>query len=180
MDRRLFLKLAAFGAASLACAGLPGCSSAPQKTDAEADAEIVRSAVDKDLSELKAADGDAFDRAIDKMNELFADKFTEMGITPEELATDYLRKFDYEIEDVRVNGSSATVRIKLSARSVVQIMRDTAAKGDPLHFKRQDLLDTLHDAEVQDNEATVYAKKGDDGSWDVTESLTAALVRLCL
>ena len=69
--------------------------------------------------------------------------------------------------------------MKISARSVTKIIKDTAAKGDPLHFKLQDLLDTMRDAPVQDSEASVYCKKANDGSWDVKDGLSQSLVKLC-
>ena len=100
-------------------------------------------------------------------------------ITADELAREYLQEFDYVVEDVQITGSSAQAKVKLSARSVTQVIKDTAAKGDPLHFKRDDLLETLRDAPVQDTEATVYVSKAADGSWDANDGLTLALVKLC-
>ncbi len=175
MNRREFLMLAATAASA---AAMPGCGGAAG-AGGSSDADEVRASLDGLLSELKAAQGEAYDVAIAKMEELCADKLDEMGITADELATEYLQKFDYEVEDVQVTGSSAQAKVKLSARSVTQVIKDTAAKGDPLHFKRDDLLETLRDAPVQDTEATVYVSKAADGGWDAKDGLTLALVKLC-
>lgn len=175
LNRKEFLMLAA---AAVSAAALPGCAGAAGAGDSS-DADEVRASLDGLLSELKAAQGDAYDTAIAKMVELCGDKLDEMGITADELAREYLQKFDYEVEDVQITGSSAQAKVKLSARSVTQVIKDTAAKGDPLHFKRDDLLETLRDAPVQDTEATVYVSKAADGAWDAKDGLTLALVKLC-
>lgn len=175
LNRKEFLMLTA---TTLLAVTLPGCGGAAGAGDSS-DADEVRSALDGLLSELKAAQGDAYDTAIAKMEELCGDKLDEMGITADELAREYLQKFDYEVEDVQITGSSAQAKVKLSARSVTQVIKDTAAKGDPLHFKRDDLLETLSSAPVQDTEATVYVSKAADGSWDAKDGLTLALVKLC-
>ena len=175
LNRTEFLMLTA---TTLLAVTLPGCGGAAGAGDSS-DADEVRSALDGLLSELKASQGDAYDTAIAKMEELCGDKLDEMGITADELAREYLQKFDYEVEDVQITGSSAQAKVKLSARSVTQVIKDTAAKGDPLHFKREDLLETLRDAPVQDTEATVYVSKAADGSWDAKDGLTLALVKLC-
>lgn len=175
MNRREFLMLAVTAAS---VAAMPGCGGAAG-AGGSSDADEVRASLDGLLSELKAAQGEAYDVAIAKMEELCADKLDEMGITADELATEYLQKFDYEVDDVQVTGSSAQAKVKLSARSVTQVIKDTAAKGDPLHFKRDDLLETLRDAPVQDTEATVYVSKAADGGWGAKDGLTLALVKLC-
>ena len=175
LNRTEFLMLTA---TTLLAVTLPGCGGAAGAGDSS-DADEVRSALDGLLSELKASQGDAYDTAIAKMEELCGDKLDEMGITADELAREYLQKFDYEVEDVQITGSSAQAKVKLSARSVTQVIKDTAAKGDPLHFKREDLLETLRDAPVQDTDATVYVSKAADGSWDAKDGLTLALVKLC-
>lgn len=175
LNRKEFLMLAA---AAASAAALPGCAGAAGAGDSS-EADEVRSALDGLLSELKAAQGEAYDAAIAKMEELCGDKLDEMGITADELATEYLQKFDYEVEDVKITGSSAQAKVKLSVRSVTQVIKDTAAKGDPLHFRRDDLLETLRDAPVQDTEATVYVSKVADGGWDAKDGLTLALVKLC-
>ena len=175
LNRTEFLMLTA---TTLLAVTLPGCGGAAGAGDSS-DADEVRSALDGLLSELKASQGDAYDTAIAKMVELCGDKLDEMGITADELAREYLQKFDYEVEDVQITGSSAQAKVKLSARSVTQVIKDTAAKGDPLHFKREDLLETLRDAPVQDTDATVYVSKAADGSWDAKDGLTLALVKLC-
>lgn len=175
LNRKEFLMLAV---AAVSAAALPGCAGAAGAGDTS-DADEVRASLDGLLSELKAAQGEAYDAAITKMEELCGDKLDEMGITAGELAREYLQKFDYEVEDVQITGSSAQAKVKLSARSVTQVIKDTAAKGDPLHFKRDDLLETLRDAPVQDTDATVYVSKGSDGAWDAKDGLTLALVKLC-
>lgn len=178
MNRRDFLGLTAASAVALslgACGGSAGGSG----TGSGADADQVRSALETYLSQLKAASGEAFDLAVAKMKELCADQLADLGATPEDLAREYLQKFDYAIEDVQVTGASALAKVKISARSVTKIIKDTAAKGDPLHFKLQDLLDTMRDAPVQDSEASVYCKKANDGSWDVKDGLSQSLVKLC-
>lgn len=175
LNRKEFLMLTA---TTLLAGALPGCGGAAGAGDSS-DADEVRASLDGLLSELKAAQGDAYDAAIAKMEELCGDKLDEMGITADELAREYLQEFDYEIEDVQITGSSAQAKVKLSARSVTQVIKDTAAKGDPLHFKRDDLLETLSCAPVQDTDATVYVSKAADGSWDAKDGLTLALVKLC-
>lgn len=175
LNRKEFLILTA---TTLLAVTLPGCGGAAGTGDSS-DADEVRASLDGLLSELKAAKGEAYDAAIAKMEELCGDKLDEMGITADELAREYLQEFDYEIEDVQITGSSAQAKVKLSARSVTQVIKDTAAKGDPLHFKRDDLLATLREAPAQDTEATVYVSKAADGSWDAKDGLTLALVKLC-
>ena len=175
LNRREFLMLTA---TTLLAVTLSGCGGAAGTGDSS-DADEVRASLDGLLSELKAAQGDAYDTAIAKMEELCGDKLDEMGITADELAREYLQEFDYEVGDVQITGSSAQAKVKLSARSVTQVIKDTAAKGDPLHFKRDDLLETLSSAPVQDTEATVYVSKAADGSWDAKDGLTLALVKLC-
>ena len=175
LNRKEFLMLTA---TTLLAVTLPGCGGAAGAGDSS-DADEVRASLDGLLSELKASQGEAYDTAIAKMEELCGDKLDEMGITADELAREYLQEFDYEIEDVQITGSSAQAKVKLSARSVTQVIKDTAAKGDPLHFKRDDLLETLRNAPVKDIEATVYVSKAADGSWDAKDGLTLALVKLC-
>lgn len=175
LNRKEFLMLAV---ATVSAAALPGCAGAAGAGDSS-EADEVHASLDGLLSELKAAQGEAYDAAIAKMEELCGDKLDEMGITADELATEYLQKFDYEVEGVQITGSSAQAKVKLSARSVTQVIKDTAAKGDPLHFKRDDLLATLREAPVQDTEATVYVSKAADGAWDAKDGLTLALVKLC-
>ena len=175
LNRKEFLMLTA---TTLLAVTLPGCGGAAGAGDSS-DADEVRASLDGLLSELKASQGEAYDTAIAKMEELCGDKLDEMGITADELAREYLQEFDYELEDVQITGSSAQAKVKLSARSVTQVIKDTAAKGDPLHFKRDDLLETLRNAPVKDIEATVYVSKAADGSWDAKDGLTLALVKLC-
>lgn len=175
LNRKEFLMLTA---TTLLAVTLPGCGGAAGTGDSS-DADEVRASLDGLLSELKAQQGDAYETAIAKMEELCGDKLDEMGITADELAREYLQEFDYEVGDVQITGSSAQAKVKLSARSVTQVIKDTAAKDDPLHFKRDDLLETLSSAPVQDTEATVYVSKAADGSWDAKDGLTLALVKLC-
>ena len=86
LNRKEFLMLAA---AALSVAALPGCVGA-SGGGKSADADEVRASLAGLLSELKAAQGEAYDAAIAKMEELCGDKLDEMGITADELATEYL------------------------------------------------------------------------------------------
>ena len=92
LNRKEFLMLAV---AAVSAAALPGCAGAAGAGDT-ADADEVRASLDGLLSELKAAQGEAYDAAIAKMEELCGDKLDEMGITADELAREYLQKFDYD------------------------------------------------------------------------------------
>ena len=158
--------------------GLVGCG---DSGDAESKAAIADSVTDG-LEQLKSGSGEAVDLAKETLNSYVGSQLEDMGISDDELISTYLQDFDYEVGDVTMTGSSATVHVTLTCRSVADIAKEFVSQSRGLNDEEAGkvLMQCVENATPAQSEADVYVQKGADGSWDTLGGLKSALVKLCV
>lgn len=158
--------------------GLVGCG---DSGDAESKAAIADGVTDG-LEQLKSGSGEAVDLAKETLNSYVGSQLEDMGISDDELISTYLQDFDYEVGDVTVTGSSATVHVTLTCRSVADIAKEFVSQSRGLNDEEAGkvLMQCVENATPAQSEADVYVQKGADGSWDTLGGLKSALVKLCV
>ena len=158
--------------------GLVGCG---DSGDAESKAAIADGVTDG-LEQLKSGSGEAVDLAKETLNSYVGSQLEDMGISDDELISTYLQDFDYEVGDVTMTGSSATVHVTLTCRSVVDIAKEFVSQSRGMNDEEAGkvLMQCVENASPAQSEADVYVQKGADGSWDTLGGLKSALVKLCV
>lgn len=158
--------------------GLVGCG---DSGDAESKAAIADGVTDG-LEQLKSCSGEAVDLAKETLNSYVGSQLEDMGISDDELISTYLQDFDYEVGDVTMTGSSATVHVTLTCRSVADIAKEFVSQSRGLNDEEAGkvLMQCVENASPARSEADVYVQKGADGSWDTLGGLKSALVKLCV
>lgn len=158
--------------------GLAGCG---DSGDAESKAAIADGVTDG-LEQLKSGSGEAVDLAKETLNSYVGSQLEDMGISDDELISTYLQDFDYKVGDVTMTGSSASVHVTLTSRSVSDIVKDFAARSRGMSGSEAGavLMQCVEDAEPVQSEADVYVQKAPDGSWDTLDGLKSSLVKLCI
>lgn len=158
--------------------GLVGCG---DSGDAESKAAIADGVTDG-LEQLKSGSGEAVDLAKETLNSYVGSQLEDMGISDDELISTYLQDFDYEVGDVTMTGSSATVHVTLTCRSVADIAKEFVSQSRGLNDEEAGkvLMRCVENATPAQSEANVYVQKGADGSWDTLGGLKSALVKLCV
>lgn len=158
--------------------GLVGCG---DSGDAESKAAIADGVTDG-LEQLKSGSGEAVDLAKETLNSYVGSQLEDMGISDDELISTYLQDFDYEVGDVTMTGSSATVHVTLTCRSVADIAKEFVSQSHGLNDEEAGkvLMQCVENATPAQSEADVYVQKGADGSWDTLGGLKSALVKLCV
>ena len=158
--------------------GLVGCG---DSGDAESKAAIADGVTDG-LEQLKSGSGEAVDLAKETLNSYVGSQLEDMGISDDELISTYLQDFDYEVCDVTMTGSSATVHVTLTCRSVADIAKEFVSQSRGLNDEEAGkvLMQCVENATPAQSEADVYVQKGADGSWDTLGGLKSALVKLCV
>ena len=163
-------------ALALACAlALAGCGGG-----GGAEATEIKETIESELDELKNGKGDGYDLAKDTLTGYAGGTLDWMGLSADDLMKSYLKGFDYEVGDVSVTGTSATAKVTLKCRSVVSIVASYFAKTFlGTDDAKQALLDIVNGTDVTSSSTTVYIEKGDDGTWNTTDALKDALLKLC-
>lgn len=158
--------------------GLVGCG---DSGDAESKAAIADGVTDG-LEQLKSGSGEAVDLAEETLNSYVGSQLEDMGISDDELISTYLQDFDYEVGDVTMTGSSATVHVTLTCRSVADIAKEFVSQSRGLNDEEAGrvLMQCVENATPAQSEADVYVQKGADGSWDTLGGLKSSLVKLCV
>lgn len=158
--------------------GLVGCG---DSGDAESKAAIADGVTDG-LEQLKSGSGEAVDLAKETLDSYVGGQLEDMGISDDELISTYLQDFDYEVGDVTMTGSSATVHVTLTCRSVADIAKEFVSQSRGLNDEEAGkvLMQCVENATPAQSEADVYVQKGADGSWDTLGGLKSALVKLCV
>ena len=158
--------------------GRVGCG---DSGDAESKAAIADGVTDG-LEQLKSGSGEAVDLAKETLNSYVGSQLEDMGISDDELISTYLQDFDYEVGDVTMTGSSATVHVTLTCRSVADIAKEFVSQSRGLNDEEAGkvLMQCVENATPAQSEADVYVQKGADGSWDTLGGLKSALVKLCV
>lgn len=158
--------------------GLVGCG---DSGDAESKATIADGVTDG-LEQLKSGSGEAVDLAKETLNSYVGSQLEDMGISDDELISTYLQDFGYEVGDVTMTGSSATVHVTLTCRSVADIAKEFVSQSRGLNDEEAGkvLMQCVENATPAQSEADVYVQKGADGSWDTLGGLKSALVKLCV
>lgn len=158
--------------------GLVGCG---DSGDAESKVAIADGVTDG-LEQLKSGSGEAVDLAKETLNSYVGSQLEDMGISDDELISTYLQDFDYEVGDVTVTGSSATVHVTLTCRSVADVAKEFVSQSRGLNDEEAGkvLMQCVENASPAQSEADVYVQKGADGSWDTLGGLKSALVKLCV
>ena len=158
--------------------GLVGCG---DSGDAESKAAIADGVTDG-LEQLKSGSGEAVNLAKETLNSYVGSQLEDMGISDDELISTYLQNFDYEVGDVTMTGSSATVHVTLTCRSVADIAKEFVSQSRGLKDEEAGkvLMQCVENASPAQSEADVFVQKGADGSWDTLGGLKIALVKLCV
>ena len=158
--------------------GLVGCG---DSGDAESKAAIADGVTDG-LEQLKSGSGEAVDLAKETLNTYVGSQLEDMGISDDELISTYLQDYNYEVGDVTMTGSSATVHVTLTCRSVADIAKEFVSQSRGMNDEEAGkvLMQCVENATPAQSEADVYVQKGTDGSWDTLGGLKSALVKLCV
>ncbi len=161
--------------AVVAVVALGACS---QSTSEDADA--IKQSLETSLGQLKTNTGEGAQITKDTLDSYVGDQLRGMGLSDDELLDAYLDGFEYEVGDVFMSGTSATAHVKLKCRSVSAIVGSyVMATIGGTDDAKATLLQIVKDTENTDSEADVYIKQTDDGTWNTTEALKDALVKLC-
>lgn len=156
---------------------LGGCSG---KTSG-ADADAARACVEEQLSDVATLDPDARQLVCDELESHAGRQLQKMGVTADELVDDYFRDFSYEVGQATVTGNSAQVSVRVTCRSVRDVVTGLVERCKSKWEGAAPVLWELLDGEQpQAFDLTVSCAKGQDGTWSCKDGLTSALTKLCL
>ena len=111
MSRFKVLSLSVITAICMAfgCLVLAGCSSP------EDDEAAIKEALTEQFDRLKNLD----DATVDEISQAIgSDELSKLGIAPADFAKAYLDGFDYSVQDVKVDGDSATATVTVTCKSL--------------------------------------------------------------
>lgn len=159
-------------------AGLSGCGQNQE--------ELIRDGVESEFAELKAMEGDTWSDVMDGMNASMA-MLMQYGIDGEEVARALLEGFDYQLKEVSVDGSTATVQVETSCKSFasaeelfeakVQEYADEAAEGADNAMVGQLLMESLAECPMETTTIVLpYELKG--STWEPAEGYEAAVASM--
>ena len=106
------------------------------------DGQSIRDDVSSRLDELKSGSGDSVQLVEDTLSGYVGSQLDDMGLSASDVVTTYLQGFDYELGDVTGSGGSATCKVKLTCRSVTEIMAEglervrCRCRAAPVHLGR--------------------------------------------
>lgn len=175
------------GSLALVCAlvlALVGCSSGP------ADEEVIRQGVSEELAAIKTGDDDL----AAAVEQGAGDDIQKLGLDSKEFMEAYLEGFDYEVGDVSVQGTAATVHLSITCRSMADIASDFESKyvdavagaadatdDDALYkLAGQTLLQCVREASPKRVECDVACQKGSDGTWTYADGVKDQVTQLFL
>lgn len=167
--------------------GITGCTDEKQ---------AVEDTVTTELDMLKNPDQDAIDEWLDS-DEATKEELDTYGIDALEFMQHTFGRFDYEIDDVTVDGDTATVDLTVSNADVTTAMEnaseqlmasvytdeevyDMAINNDQkglmqklfsLYYDEVDSVDMIEDQDV-----TLELEKNDDGDWEITDDSASDLM----
>lgn len=118
----------------LACGFLTSCGQDNEK--------LIRDSLTEELDDIKNLDPAYLEELTSDPN---VSQLESFGIDPEEFVTSYLTGFDYRIDDVTVNGDTATATVVLTTKSFSQF-------NDALNDATTDLL----------NDESIYSMSMDE------------------
>lgn len=145
------------------------------------DGQAIKDDVSSRLDELKSGSGDSVQLVEDTLSGYVGSQLDDMGLSASDVVSTYLQGFDYELGDVTGSGGSATCKVKLTCRSVTEIVADFQARSKGLSGSDAGaaLLQCISDAPLESEEADAYCQKGSDGTWNCLDGLKKALIKLC-
>lgn len=145
------------------------------------DGQAIKNDVSSRLDELKSGSGDSVQLVEDTLSGYVGSQLDDMGLSASDVVATYLQGFDYELGDVTGSGGSATCKVKLTCRSVTEIVADFQARSKGLSGSDAGavLLQCISDASLESEEADAYCQKGSDGTWNCLDGLKKALIKLC-
>lgn len=111
MSRFKVLSLSVITAICMAfgCLALAGCSS-PENDEA-----AIKEALTAQFDRLKSLD----DETVDEISQAIgSSELTKLGIAPADFAKAFLDGFDYSVQDVKVDGDSATATVTITCKSL--------------------------------------------------------------
>lgn len=178
MKKRFIIMLAALFA--LCPLVLTGCGPSAE--------ELIRDDLTSQFEEIKAGDEDL----LEGIESSAGEDFEDLGIDPKEFASSYLEGFDYTVNDVTVDGDTATANVSITVKSMGDIVNEfqlkfteylstadlsTISGEDELYQQAgQLLMDATASAEPKTVECDFTYTKDENGVWSADESAETELV----
>lgn len=150
--------------------------------------ELIRDDLTSQFEEIKAGDEDL----LEGIESSAGEDFEDLGIDPKEFASSYLEGFDYTVNDVTVDGDTATANVSITVKSMGDIVNEfqlkfteylstadlsTISGEDELYQQAgQLLMDATASAEPKTVECDFTYTKDEDGVWSADESAETELV----
>lgn len=176
---RAALAALALATAVALAAGLSGCGQPPE--------ELIRSGVESELSEIKAMEGGAWDDVMEGMAAGSAG-LEQYGVDGEGLARALLEGFDYQVGEVQVSGSAATVEVETTCKSLAAVgeafnakvegyAESAPAEGADESTVGKLFMEAMAEAPLETTTITLpYALNG--GTWEPGAGFEAALMQM--
>lgn len=134
---RMLPGLAALVLALTCCLGAAACT--PEKSPED----IIREDITAELDELKNLEGETLDELVEEMAKTGLEDY---GIEADEFIGSLFDGFDYSIDDIAVEGDSATATVTVTSKSV-----DTVMNPDP-DALYEAIMDAITSGEVDAND----------------------------
>ncbi len=157
--------------------------------------DLIRADLTSQLDELKEADDDIIAEFVAGLGDA-EDEFEALGVDPSEFMTAYLDGFDYSIDEVDVEESTAEATVTVTCKSLADIMENAADE----YLDRLDEVDLTSDtseeqlyqlmgeimmeaaetAELTSTECTFTYTCDDEGVWTADDGVEDALLAALL
>lgn len=150
--------------------------------------DMIRNDLTSQFDDIKNDSSDIADEVAESAGEDFA----TIGVDAKAFATAYLEGFDYAINDVTVDGDTATADVTVTCKSLNSILNafqtSFAAKlnsydaeslptEDELNqLAGQLLMEATEAAEPRETACSFTYTKDDDGTWEADESASSAML----
>ena len=155
-------------------------------------ADLIREDITSEFDELKASQDDL----LDEIAAASGEDFTALGIDAKAFAASYLEGFDYQIDDIKVEDTTADVQVTVTLKSISDILSSfqtayveklqtldlaTLADEQGLYtLAGQTLMEMVESAKPAENTFTITYEKDEDGVWSTTEDAETAITNAFL
>lgn len=178
MKKKVLVPLAMIAVCCLAM--LAGCGPSTE--------DMIRNDLTSQFDGIKSDSGDLADEVAESAGEDFA----AIGVDAKAFATAYLEGFDYAINDVTVDGDTATADVTATCKSLNGILNafqtsfaaklngydaESLPSEDELNqLAGQLLMEATEAAEPRETACSLTYAKDDDGTWEADDSFETELL----
>ncbi|AEB06167.1 hypothetical protein Corgl_0038 [Coriobacterium glomerans PW2] len=141
---------------------------------------VAEGMIARNLSERLDSVKHADEKITDSMLGDASREFRELNIDPKEFAKSFFEAFDYKIEDIEIDGDTATAHVSINCKQlqsfighlVVELGSNIKGYSDMGNYAklknlmRDSMMKAIKDTETKKTDCTFIYHRGDDGTWN--------------